>query len=122
MDKDLKYGDGERHFKIQPALPNDQGESQPHPWTAQHLGVTYEATGLHHRNRAWRQEHSTCQRAPLCQDTAEEGTEARAPKGILKEMKEEDWPQTFFLGWTMGKGKVGKRSPKAQRQGVRWVP
>lgn len=28
--------------------------------------------------------------------------EERAPKGILKEMKKEDWPQTLFPSWTVG--------------------
>lgn len=29
------------------------------------------------------------------------GKEDKAPKGSLKEMKVEDWPQTPFPGWTM---------------------
>lgn len=29
-----------------------------------------------------------------------EGKEDKAPKGLQKEMKEEDWPQTPFPGWT----------------------
>lgn len=29
------------------------------------------------------------------------GKEDKAPKGSLKEMKEEDWPQTPFPGWTV---------------------
>lgn len=28
--------------------------------------------------------------------------EERALQGILKEMKKEDWPQTFFPSWTVG--------------------
>lgn len=29
-----------------------------------------------------------------------EGKEDKVPKGLQKEMKEEDWPQTPFPGWT----------------------
>lgn len=53
-------------------------------------------------NKAWRWERFTCQKKPLwLGHRVRERKEDKAPKSLLKERKEENWPQTPFPGCTM---------------------